>query len=869
MDSAGDGSMNFALNQLLDSTTETPLDHRPALLKDSHQHTLRRAEVQSLLENTTDAESLFDAAVRHVASALRDQGRLSPDDRIGSYRIVSLIGQGGMGAVYLAERADGTFRQQVAMKLLQSGNAELFLERFWQERRILALLNHPNIARLLDAGQTSSGTPWFVMEYVPGQRIDEYCEKSNLAIDSRLELFLRVCDAVRYAHQSLIVHRDLKPANILVAENGEPKLLDFGIAKVLDPANLNSASTGLLTPEYASPEQIRGDAITTATDIYSLGAVLYKMLSGQPPHPLSELAPLDAAWIITEEEVPPVSSVRPGLAGDIDSILQKALHKEPSRRYQSVQEFAQDIRYYLQGRPVLARPDHFGYRASRFLRRNAFMVTVSALAALFLIVGTFVSIHQARRAQHRFQQVRQLANVFLFDFERSLENVPGALDARKLVAATARQYLEQLAAESAGDTGLQREIAVAYERLSDIQHDLLSSGGTDAEIESLRTAYEIRRRLGDDRSDNATHRKEFIDLASHLAARYQTTRKASESVKWDEEATGLATRWVNSEPKRREALEAAGTAFMNQGLRLEIAGQADRACHSMEKAVRFAERAREVAGDQSGDYGLAHTEYTFANMLLNLKRPAEALMHAQRAVALMEPLHRMAPRNQKWSRGYQQSLSSAGIACRALAKVDRRRLPDAVQFLDRAHTLAFEAAQEDPKNAQAKDDLVVQCHRLARALIQSGKADLAATLYDEAGKAVREMIAGNPKNRRYWYLSAANQVLYGDLLLEQGQAEQAKNVLLSADVPFERALAFDPLDATLLELRASQLQMLAETMEKLGDREAARLRTGQCVDVLKALIDRDPSAKDYIGDYKAMITLARRLGVSTRNLPPS
>jgi tetratricopeptide (TPR) repeat protein len=705
------------------------------------------------------------------------------------------------------------------------------------------------------------------MEYVPGQAIDRYCEKQDLTIEGRLELFLKVCDAVRHAHQSLIVHRDLKPANIFVDETGEPKLLDFGIAKVLDPNHLNSTTTRLLTPEYASPEQIRGEPITTATDIYSLGAVLYKLLTGRPPHSLSEMAPLNAAWVITEEDVPPASSIRPGLPGDVDSILQKALHKDPARRYHSVEEFAHDIRRYLEGRPVLAVPDRFGYRARRFLKRNALIIVISALAALFLIAGTLISINQAWRAQHRFQQVRQLANVFLFDFEKSLENVPGTLDARTLVATTARRYLEQLAAESSDDPDLQREIAVAYQRLGDIQHDLQSSVGKESEIESLRKAYEIRRRLGDDRIGDVTHRREFIGLASRLAGRYQTIRNTAESVKWDEEATGLASRWVNTEPARLEALEAAGEAFQTQGLRLEAAGQAARSREAMDTAVRFSERARVMAKDRSHDLNLVNAEYTFANMLLNLKEPAEALVHASRAVSLSEQLYHADPHNQKWRRGYQLSLSSAGIARRALANSDPRQLPAAVQLLEHAHSLAEQTAREDPKNAAAKDDLIVQCHRLARALIQSGKPDAAATLYEEAGRVVRDVIAINPQNRRYWYLSAANQVNYGDLRLHQGLVTKARDVLLSADEPFERALALDPLDATLLEMRASQLEMLAVAAEKLGDGEAARLRIRQCLDVLGAMVGRDPSAKNYIGDYKAMIELARRLGVSTGNLP--
>jgi tetratricopeptide (TPR) repeat protein len=325
---------------------------------------------------------------------------------------------------------------------------------------------------------------------------------------------------------------------------------------------------------------------------------------------------------------------------------------------------------------------------------------------------------------------------------------------------------------------------------------------------------------------------------------------------------------VNAESTRPQALEAARVAFLQKGLRLEAAGQAARSRESMQKAVLFAERAREM--DTTGHdtaHNLAITEYTFANMLLNLKEPAEALVHAQRAVAVSEPLHRAEPGNQKWRRGYQQSLSSAGIVYRALSSSNSRQLPVAVQFLERAHSLASEAARQDPRNVAVKDDLVVQCHRLARALAPSGKLNAAAILYEQAGEAVREMIARNPQNRRYWYLLAANQVNHGDLRLDQGLIAQAEQLLLSAGAAFERGLALDPLDATLLELQASQFKLLAVAAMKLGEPEAARQRIERCLDVLTAMIRRDPSAKDYVGDYKAMIALARGLGVSTRDLP--
>jgi hypothetical protein len=797
----------------------------------------------------------------------RSDGELSAGDTIGAYRIVSPIGRGGMGSVYLAERADGAFEQRAALKVVQSSNARFLLDRFQQERRILALLSHPNIAHILDGGQTPSGLPYLLMEYVPGQPIDQFCDEQKLDLRRRLELFLKVCDAVEHAHRNLVVHRDLKPSNILVTENGVPKLLDFGIAKFVDPAHVEVASTRLLTPEYASPEQVRGDPITTATDVYSSGAVLYKLLTGRPPHSIGEMPPLAAAKLISEHDVPAASTIRSGIPSDVDAILARALHKDVARRYRSVADLSRDIRHYLEGRPVLAAPDSVTYRVQRFVGRHALVTAAGALAIASLIGGSAISIVQARRAQHRFQQVRHLANVFLFEFERSIQNIPGTLEARKLVASTAQRYLEQLLAESGGDAGLQREIAEAYERLSEIENALQSGDPKWSAVESLRRAYDIRRDLGDERSADVTQRASFINLAGTLAERYQRDRNAAEAARWGDEATRLAVAWVDSEPQRPEALAAAWRALRRQGTRLETAGQVSRSRESFEKSLEFAERVRAIGAlGHEADYNLALTEYTYSNMLLNLKDTAGALTHAQRSLALMEHLHHVDASNPKWRRVYQLSLSSAGIAHFALADSDPRHLPVSVQLLERAHLIASETMKADPKDTRAKDDFIAQCHRLARSLTASGRQDAAAALYEQAGKAAGDLTRQNPHNRRNWYLLAKNQIDYGILRLDQGRFGEARQLLLSADAPVARGLGLDASDAVLLETHASQLHALARVADRLRDRGSAQRSITQCLDVISGMIARDPSAKDYIGEYSQMLDFARRVGVSTRNL---
>ena len=434
--------------------------------------------------------------------------------RIGVYQIVEEIGCGGMGEVYRAVRADGQYDKQVAIKLVRVGfDTSFVLERFRHERQILASLDHPNVAHLHDGGTTDDGAPYLVMELIEGTPIDQYCENHRLGISERLLMFNQVCSAVQYAHQRLVIHRDIKPNNILVTAEGIPKLLDFGIAKILDPSS--GAETTLvrsMTPEYASPEQIRGETITTATDVYSLGVVLYKLLTGRSPYPEKMRAPLEFANAVCEAEPPRPSTIRTplnctdnkfprteasensakvkrALRGDLDNIVLKALRKEPERRYSSVEQFAEDIRRHLKGLPVTAMKGSIRYRASKFARRNRVVMAAGALVAITLVAGIWATIRQARiarrqadiasieraRAERRFSDVRELANSLIFEIHDSIQGLPGATPSRKLLLDRAVRYLDKLSQDSGGDLSLQRELAWAYHRLATVQGDTSQS----------------------------------------------------------------------------------------------------------------------------------------------------------------------------------------------------------------------------------------------------------------------------------------------------------------------------------------------------------------------------------------------------------
>lgn len=481
--------------------------------------------------------------------------------RVAAYRLVRELGRGGMGAVYLAERADGQYEQRVALKLIKRGmDTEQVLARFRAERQILASLDHANIARLLDGGTTDDGLPFFAMEYVEGVPIDEYADVHAASIEERLQLFLQVCSAVSYAHQHLVVHRDIKPLNILVTAEGAPKLLDFGIAKVLQAGADEETSTvtgmRLLTPEYASPEQVEGRHATTVSDVYALGVVLYELLTGRSPYRLRSRTPLDIVEAVrtTDPERPSVvvtardgaevprrrnargdwvavtrsgstDRLRRRLRGDLDTILLTALRKEPARRYPSVDQFAEDIRRHLAGLPVRARPDTFRYRTGKFARRNRVPVAAAALVLLALLGGITATAWQARqaraaqaRAERRFNDVRKLANAVLFDYHDAIRELRGSMAVRERLVRDALGYLDGLAQEAHGDAALQRELAGAYRRVGDVQGGDPGSSLGDAPgaIASYRKAAAILEELLRADSTAAAPRRDLAQVSLAL-----------------------------------------------------------------------------------------------------------------------------------------------------------------------------------------------------------------------------------------------------------------------------------------------------------------------------------------------------------------
>jgi serine/threonine protein kinase len=535
-------------------------------------------EVRLLIEASREEEEQTEAGRTGAGSEREgDQGEAADSSTVkrpvGPYRLDRLIGRGGMGAVYLAHRADGQFEQRVAIKLIDLPLAtDLFRERFRQERQILAGLQHPYIARMLDGGITADGDLYLAMEYVEGVPIHRFCDSRNLTLQQRLALFLRVCEAVQYAHQNLVVHRDLKPDNIFVVDDGTPRLLDFGTAKLISPSLANPGSEMTLagfqsfTPQYASPEQVLGNPITTASDTYSLGVLLYLLVTGTLPYELKELTTAEMLRVICEE-APRRAAIAVGpdsksgsarkLDPDLEAILMKALRKEPLQRYVTAEQFGSDVQAWLDHRPVAARRGTFRYRASKFVLRHRVGIAAAALLAASLAAGVAGILWQSReanlerrKAEARSSDLRQLSNSLLSELDEAIKQLPGSTGVQKLLVTRVLEHLDRMAADAQGDRLTQIDLVDAYTRLANIQGN----------------PYE--QNLGDPSGALSSIGK----------------------------AISLADPLVRLNPKDRDALRALATAQADRGEVLSEVGNPQNAAAAMQASVENYDRLLALPG---------------------------------------------------------------------------------------------------------------------------------------------------------------------------------------------------------------------------------------------------------------------------------
>lgn len=727
-----------------------------------------RADVAALLTAHAEAGDRFEAP---PLDTIFDE---SAPTRLGSYRVVRELGRGGMGTVYLAVRQGDELEQQVAVKVIKRGmDSVAIVRRFHNERLILSSLHHPSIARLLEGGTTDEGLPYFVMEYVEGMPLDSYCESRGLGTDERLRLFRQVCAAVQYAHQNLVVHRDLKPTNILVTAEGMPKLLDFGIAKLLDPlveaGTLDlTAADRPLTPEYASPEQVRGETVTTVSDVYSLGVVLYRLLTGQLPYRFTTRNPQEVLRVLNEttparpstaavKAVPQARRVelRRRLSGDLDNIVLKALHKDPARRYPSAEQLAEDIRRHLEGFPVRARSDSVGYRTGKFIGRHRVAVLATCVAALALIATTGVALWQARvartqwtRAEARFKDVRKLAHTVMFDIHDAIAVLPGSTPARQLLVTEALKYLDGLAREASGDASLQRELANAYDRVADVQGLPASPslGDLKGALTTYRKAQAIRAKLVAGGAEDPQLRRELSATSLKLSLVLLYSGDAPGGAEQARQSAAIEESLAASDPTTAQGVRL-GRSYGRHGYLLGASGNTVESLERLRRAIAVLEPL--AAPSESEAREELSTAYSRLGEILENGNavpgvvpdiPAALLVY-RKSLALDEALMGAEPTSVRRRRNVVVDHVSIGQAS--------ERSGDAGSALEQyrlALPLVESLAAEDPANMQARSDHAAVCQRMGSLMAQHGDPRGATPLLERALQLLEDVASKDPSS---------------------------------------------------------------------------------------------------------------------------
>ncbi len=863
-----------------------------------------RAEVESLLafDNGAGGETLA-GVVRGAATDFEAEClSVPPGARLGAYRILREIGRGGMGTVYLAERDDDQFRKRVAIKLVTRGmDTQALLGRFRRERDILARLDHPYIARLLDGGTNAEGRPYLVMEYVEGTPINAYCVEHGLGTRDRIVLFLKVCSAVQSAHRNLVVHRDLKPGNILIDADFSPKLLDFGIAKLLGPDDapeitMDIGAVTMLTPDYASPEQVRRGQITTATDIYSLGAILYELLCGKKAHRFGERGLRDIERVISEVDPPRMSEMAPDLrrvlGGDLDAIVAMAMRKEPDRRYHSVEQLAADLQNYLDGCPVAARQSTFRYRAAKYLRRNRTAVAAAVLVAAGLMGGAAVATLQAVRAdrerQHaldsrmraeasrrdaelqaiearrqrqiaeterreaeaqrvvaeaqrqladrRFDQVHQLAGKFLVDFHDAIAKLPGSTPARKMAVQTGLQYYDMLVRDAAGNRGLLEEIARGYDRLGDVQGNPYfgNLGDPGGALTSYRKALSIRDRIDDPSPAFAADRIRGETKIAQVLAAQGDLPGAEKSVR-----QALAIGEKTSAASSRDVREALAKAYSTLGdlkIKKGVHGEA------VEPYMKLLSLA--LQGTSDSDISLAHTK--LGDVLGRLDRQKEALDHLRLALAIDGRMSAAEPNNMSYTRKLFMDYSMLARVVRSRSGGQLVTPAVAKEYFEAAAGLGDKMVASDPDNRLALTDSAIATSSLGEWLVQENEIPAAVAAQRKALALIERMARLSTQTTGNEDFLIHMHTRLAAALTAAGQFDEASANLRKADEYLAAAEKQNPGLSRNLTRKGEILHGQARVHMAQKDWELAVPKLNQMLSILQAQSERDPKNETFL-----------------------
>jgi tetratricopeptide (TPR) repeat protein len=788
-----------AVKALFDQAIALPPDQRAAFLAAATADPAVRAEVASLLAHAADDAGDFLA--QPAAAQLAPAGQAAPVREglhLGPWQLIAPLGAGGMGEVWRAQRADGAYEAQAAVKILKRGmDSASVLARFAQEQRALARLNHPHIARLYDAGITPDGLPYFVMELVEGRPIDQAV--AGLALEAKLALFLQLADAVSHAHRQLLVHRDLKPSNVLVDRDGRVKLLDFGIAKAIDPAEAGAADTTQMgqrpfTPHYASPEQVRGEPVGTGTDIYSLGVLLYVLLTGIRPYGRAATTPAEAARSVLEDEPTRPSTLPPELvpdprwiatrrrlAGDLDNILLKALEKPIERRYTGVDALVADVRAYLSGYPVSARAPGAAYLLAKFAARHHAAVAAGALGLLALAIGAGVAAwqaHEARLARDaaraQLAQLKRLTRDVVFRYGDAVTYLPGGLQVKEQMMLDAVRRLEDFAALAQGDPELRGDLATAWARVAYIQGD------------------ETTASLG----------------------------KPEDAIRHADRAIAAAEGAVEGREGDMEFMLWLSRAHTARGHALRQAARKSEAMASFEAAIALLERglARQPA-ERSLRTERATLRHATGQLLYqpgnqHLDRPADALAQLQLAQRELEAIEA--------ERHDVEAIYQLGTVVGAihLVHLGQGRLDEAIAAGEQAVALRQRSAEEDPSSIVYQDGLCTEANNLGFALLRAmrpAEALKATTLARDTGLLLARQNGPQSKWPRQTRLYATS---HGRALAGVGRHAEAIAMFEESEAEWQRMQAGAP--ATMQAFRHTWVTVQrAKSLTALGRRAEA------------------------------------------------
>ncbi len=780
------------IEEIFQGALERPLDERMQYAAQACGNDKQLlGEIQSLLASDHDAEDVLHAA---IAENLREiTTTYSPSEigvRLGPYVLVRELDGGGMGVVYLAVRSDDHYFQIVAIKMIRKGlDSPDLVQRFRVERQILATLNHPNIGAILDGGETEDGRPFIVMEFVEGQPIT--LASRGWSIRERIELFRSVCSAVHYAHQKLILHRDIKPSNVMVTPDGMVKLIDFGISKPLEPHLVLSENTAtessfrMMTPDYASPEQLQGKQLTTATDIYSLGVLLYEILTGSRPYTLRNLSPAAAERVVCEQKCRKPSSVpdlerqiRREVSGDLDRIVLTAMHVDPSQRYQSVQHLDEDLLRYLQGQPIAAKKSSVVYLLRKFMQRHKEAMLTAC--ALFVAAGVSLLVYsrQSRVADRRAIQVRALADSAISDMTDKLQHSSASTETQAAIFQSALRFLDGLRRSTGNDPRLLLQLSKAYVRVGDLQGSPLVAdlGNSEAAVtsyqEASRMAIEANARMPGTESTEAV-----IETYQRLGGIEQFLGNADQANKDYQQGLVRAENLWRQKPNdpigiRLLAMNLAGIGDVNLwNLR------PDRAFGEYSAAFRIF--GANPNGVEDHDETLIGLYLKRASALNEIGNQPEALVNSRKAVALSEALVQSFPSSVRAHR--ELFLSYEGII-QPLVGRDALNVGDSAQaqvYARKGLTIAQLLAGIDSKNAQAFYDL-------SRAYTSIGdsyrltKPGIASTWYRKSISLTQRLGPLYGEGARHW-IAIRNEGL-AEVLRGNDEAPERLRLLLAANL---------------------------------------------------------------------------------------